>query len=478
MRRRLRPFIAAVAMLLSLAAAAPARAAAPEDEDPAWYAKKATWVETLEAARDAFAEAMTQPGARPPLPDFGEDDFTVTAWVRTRKGGTILAKAPAEGKWAPQGKTLFVRGGRLAYDVGWVGNLTGKTNLADGEWHHAALVKDGETLRLLVDGEVDKEGSLDAGPDVPEHVLKIGTTSANFPAPSGLAGSLDHVCLFGRALSPEEVRAAAKAFDPTAMKGLAACWTFDDGHADSSAAGHDGFVRGEVAWPEGKVGRAIRLDGAAHVVVSAEAGFAHVWPLLKRDFPDVDPLFDGDSLAGWHKRNRAGHASGAAWEVTGGAITGVQELPGGIGMLVTREAYEDADLRLQVRCDAPLEAGIHLRMGGFAGGWEVTLHCRDGGDVAGVACGGFFDRVHKRGEGWKKVWKPDDWNDLRIVIRGHPPTIRTYLNGKAMTAFNAEGVELDDPPPARGPIALKVSGPEPCFNHRLRVRRARVRRLK
>jgi hypothetical protein len=308
--------------------------------------------------------------------------------------------------------------------------------------------------------------------------LKIGHTSQNFPDPPGLTGSLDHVCLFGRALSAEEVRAAAKRFDPRAMKGLAACWPLDGDAADATAAGHDGYVRGDAAWTEGKVGKAIRLDGRAHVVVSPQAGFAQAWTLLKRDFPDVEPLFNGTSLAGWHKRNRPGHASGAAWEVADDAVTGKQELPGGVGMLITREAYKDVDLRLQVRFDGPLAAGVHFRMSGFESGWEVTLDPRDGGDVAGVTAGGFFDRVHKQAEGWKNAWKPDDWNDLRIVIRGQPPTIRTWLNGKAMTTFNAEGVELDDPPPARGPIALKVSGPEACFNHRLRVRHLRLRRLK
>ena len=477
MTHGLRAFLLVITVTLLLSPATPGLAAA-KDADPPWYAKRGTWVETFEAARDAFAEAMKQPGAKKSLPDFGRDDVTVTAWVRTEKGGTVLAKAPADGKWAPQGKALFVRGGRLAYDVGWVGTLAGKTNVADGAWHHVALVKKGKTLRLLVDGKVDKEGSLGAGPDVPEHVLKIGYTSENYPRPSGLAGSLDHVCLFGRALSPEEVRATAKAFDPKAMKGLAACWPMDGDPADSSGAGHDGFARGEVAWSEGKVGRAIRLDGGSQLVVSPEAGFAKVWTLMKRDFPGVEPLFDGQSLAGWRSRNRAGHASGAAWEVEGGAITGVQELPGGVGMLITREVYADVDLRLQIRCDGPLDAGIHFRMAGFESGWEVTLDPRDGGDVAGVACGGFFDRVHKRGAGWKDAWKIDDWNDLRVTLQGDPPTIRTWLNGKAMTTFTAEGVELDDPPPARGPIALKVAGPEPCFNHRLRVRHVRVRRLK
>jgi len=472
---------AAVAALATAAATTVlCAAAAKQDEDPPWYQKRDTWVETFEAARDAFAKAAARPDPRrATLPDFGKDNFSVTAWIRTGKGGTILAKAPAEGNWAPQGKTLFVRGGRLAYDIGWVGQLAGGAKVADGEWHHVALVKDGKTLRLLVDGRRDKEGALDGKPDVPDHVLKLGATSANFPQPqSAFAGDLDEVCLFGRALSDDEVRAAMAGVDPKKAKGLAACWPFEDGLADATGRGHDAAAAGRVETVEGKAGKAIRLDGKTGAVVGGDAGFARVWPLLARDFPGIEPLFDGRSLEGWRPMNHPGHASGAAWEVVDGAIDGVQELPGSVGLLVTRQAFGDVDLRLQVRCDRPAEAAILLRMSGFEGGWEVTLRCRDGGDAGGVAAGGLFDAVHARATGWMDAWKKDDWNDLRITVEGDPPVIRTWLNGKPMTTFKAAGATLDEPPPARGPIGLKIAGDEPCFNHHVRFRYVRVEGVK
>jgi len=472
--------VAAVAAFTTAATPALCAAATKKDEDPPWYQKRDTWVETLEASRDAFAKAARGPDARhATLPDFGKDDFSITAWIRTKKGGTILAKAPAKGNWAPQGKTLFVRGGHLAYDIGWVGQLAGSAKVADGEWHHVALVKEGKTLRLLVDGRRDKEGTLAGKPDVPDHVVKLGNTSADFPRPqSAFAGELDEVCLFARALSDDEIRAAMAGVNPKQTKGLAACWPFENGLADATGRHHDAAAAGRVETVKGKIGKALHLDGKRGVVVGGEAGFARIWPMLARDFPGVEPLFDGLSLAGWRPMNHPGHASGAAWEVVDGTIDGVQELPGSVGQLVTRQAFGDVDLHLQVRCDWPAEASIVLRSSGFDAGWEVTLQCRDGGDVGGVKAGGLFDAVHAKAKGWMDAWKKDDWNDLRVTIAGDPPTICTWLNGRAMTTFKAANVTLDEPPPARGPIALKIAGDEPCFNHHVRFRYIRLKGVK
>ena len=61
-------------------------------------------------------------------------DFTWTAWIKTDSDGTIIAFAPASGDWAPGGKTLFVRGGTLGVDIGWVGAQSSPTAVDDGQW--------------------------------------------------------------------------------------------------------------------------------------------------------------------------------------------------------------------------------------------------------------------------------------------------------------------------------------------------------
>jgi len=469
-------------LVACLVAGSAALGAAPSPKkDPPWYQRKATWLETLRAAEAAFAEAMKRPNARgTPLPDFGRDDFTAAAWVRTRRGGTVVAKAPAEGTWTPQAKALFIRGGRLTYDIGWVGSLSAPPPLADGAWHHVALVKKGRTLALLVDGKVAKRGSLEGKADPAEAVLKLGMAAKNFPQPqSGLVGELDEVVLLGRALSEAEVKALAEGAAPAKTAGLVAYWPFENGLADASGRGHDAYAQGgRAALVEGKRGKAVRLDGRTALVVGGEAGFAQVWGLLARDFPGVEPLFDGRTLSGWRRMNRPGHGWGAVWEVQDGAIVGVQEWPGSRGILASRRAFGDVDLRLQVRTEWPVDAAVLVRMDRFEGGYEVTLYGRDeGGDIGGVACGGFFDRVHRKAKGWEAVWKKDDWNDLRVTVRGQPPVVRTWVNGKPMMTLEAKDLKLDEPPPARGAIGLKIAGPEASFNHRVFFRYIRVRPL-
>ena len=48
----------------------------------------------------------------------------------------LAAQVPVEGKWAAQGKTFFVRGGKLDFDIGWVGAVTSRGRVADGRDRH------------------------------------------------------------------------------------------------------------------------------------------------------------------------------------------------------------------------------------------------------------------------------------------------------------------------------------------------------
>ena len=72
--------------------------------------------------------------------DFGSGDFTIAAWVRPgSQGGTILSKAPAEGDWAPGGKSFFIRDGRLVFDAGWVGDVQADREFGGDRWQYAAV---------------------------------------------------------------------------------------------------------------------------------------------------------------------------------------------------------------------------------------------------------------------------------------------------------------------------------------------------
>ena len=87
-------------------------------------------------------------------------DFTITARIRTDAGGTIFCKTEPGPDWVPNGKVLFVRGGRLCYDIGWVGVVQTRMRVNDNKWHDVALTWDHASaqVRLYVDGRTRRPG--------------------------------------------------------------------------------------------------------------------------------------------------------------------------------------------------------------------------------------------------------------------------------------------------------------------------------
>ena len=135
--------------------------------------------------------------------DLTEKDFSITLRLKTTVGGTIFALAQPGPKWSPNGQTFFVRGGRLGFDIGWVGVVTGKSKVDDGKWHHVAATwqKADRRVRLYVDGRLDGEGPLAAKADLPEGVVRIGFTAPNFPQPqSYFQGEMAEVRFYQRRL--------------------------------------------------------------------------------------------------------------------------------------------------------------------------------------------------------------------------------------------------------------------------------------
>jgi len=276
-------------LALALMVALPVAPGAADDSGlPRHYAKLATWFETLVRTLEAAASDEGLSRTFHPLPDFGRDGFTVSAWVRTASDGTVLAKAPREGDWPPQGKAFFVRSGRLCFDIGWVGVVTSQREVADASWHHVAVAGTGGShYALYVDGEPDAAADLPAGSDVPGHVLKIGFTSSNFPGPS-FAGEIDDLRIYASALSAAEIVACAKGDAPD--EELVARWAFDGDLRDSEPGERDATPVTGIAFAEGRLGKAISLPGGGvYLVVDSGDGVVAwdaLWAQLEADFPD------------------------------------------------------------------------------------------------------------------------------------------------------------------------------------------------
>jgi mono/diheme cytochrome c family protein len=131
-------------------------------------------------------------------------DFTVVARFRTTAGGTLVAMAPADGPWAPDAKALFIRDGRLVYDVGWLGAATAGPAVNDDTWHTAALVHREGTITLHLDGQVFASRDGFTRPDVDTHRFKIGAAAPDFAG--DFTGDLEFVRFYARALAEDEVR--------------------------------------------------------------------------------------------------------------------------------------------------------------------------------------------------------------------------------------------------------------------------------
>ena len=87
-------------------------------------------------------------------------DASYTASVRfqTTGEGTLFSKSAPDAKWSPNAKALFIRNGRLVYDIGWLGAMDSDATVNDGQPHHVVLqVRDGET-RLFLDGKPIAKG--------------------------------------------------------------------------------------------------------------------------------------------------------------------------------------------------------------------------------------------------------------------------------------------------------------------------------
>jgi hypothetical protein len=78
----------------------------------------------------------------------------------------------------------------------------------DGQWHHIALVDEGEVLRLYVDGELDSSYPYTRGP-LPMDITSAGGVVRGVDGQNLAAlftGTIDEVAMWERALSPPEVQ--------------------------------------------------------------------------------------------------------------------------------------------------------------------------------------------------------------------------------------------------------------------------------
>lgn len=179
-------------------------------------------------------------------------DFTWSLWMRgTDASGCLISRNPAGTDWNQGSKALFVRGGTLQFDTGWVGNPGTGVDVTGDQWHHVAATYDAgdDTLRLYVDGVAAYDQTFENGrfPETTDHnggQARTGLFVGQANVSGGLSdlgkydGTIDDVAIWTEALSGDEIRRL--------MDGAAPGAGGPGGATDTSLP--DGTRRAQARW--------------------------------------------------------------------------------------------------------------------------------------------------------------------------------------------------------------------------------------
>jgi putative heme-binding domain-containing protein len=200
--------------------------------------------------------------------DMFSQDFTVAARIRTQRDGSLWSVSDGGPKWVPNGQSLFIRDGKLCFDIGWVGFIRGKKRVDDGEWHDIGVSwrSSDKSLRFFVDGVLDGEGLIAAKSPLKDPVVRIGFTAPNFPA--------RNVCFEGDIVNLRYYRRFAES--PNEFKDLQSM------EASRSLMAGSWFdaSRGEQAWTSDELQKkGLEIVSVAGVIAEQpKAILAAVWP--------------------------------------------------------------------------------------------------------------------------------------------------------------------------------------------------------
>ncbi len=217
------------------------------------------------------------------------------------------------------------------------------------------------------------------------------------------------------------------------------------------------------------------------------------------------PLFDGQSLAGWHVSTQTGHSaasqhkSGGRWVVEDGAIVGSQDVPGNGGILITDEKFGDCEVVLEMQNDYGPDSGLFLRATEDGTAYQAMIDYHAGGNLMGIYGEGKLGArpsVHNftllatpaeiapvedapmplpvLPAAWRYFWRHGQWNELRARITGGAlPTIVTWINGVKIMQWTESEKRLAAP----GGIGLQVHGGGDFTRQFVRYRNLRIKKM-
>jgi hypothetical protein len=185
--------------------------------------------------------------------------LTITAWTKTLRDtpdyfGVVNKYFGGSGN----GYSLHIQNGRVyAWYFSSAGSWVypgdpgfGGTFVADGQWHHLALVVDASGGRLYVDGvETANRGWTGAAGAC---TTTIPLTFGKYPTLISLPGRIDEVTLWNRSLSVGEIGSLMRFGASGAESGLLGYWPFDEGSGnvamDATGHGFNGALQNGALW--------------------------------------------------------------------------------------------------------------------------------------------------------------------------------------------------------------------------------------
>jgi hypothetical protein len=168
----------------------------------------------------------------------------------------------------------------------------------------------------------------------------------------------------------------------------------------------------------------------------------------KTDEGTWTPLWDGKTLAGWHKIGQG------EWTIEDGAIVGRNKPANEYGHLVSDKAYKDFTIRLKYKAIAG-NSGLYFRIKeeGFSGvsGFQAEIDPqRDAGGLYETNGRGWV--VHPTPEDVAKWYKPGEWNEMAVSAKGGDVVV--HVNGMKSAELKGDQGKWN----GEGHFALQIHG--------------------
>ncbi len=217
--------------------------------------------------------------------------LTITAWVRTSR--TALLYDGIVNKYAPgagNGYSLHMYNGRLCGwyfgsgssvypgDPGFDGGF-----IADGQWHHVAMVIGPGGGAIYIDGVsrgTPRAWSATPSATTTTQPITIGRYATSPIVTNTFAGDLEEVGIWNRALSLNELNYLKHRRPNGKEDGLLSLWHFDEGSglttADAGPAARLGNLNGGVAWKPSAAPIALTMVATNCVRFDGATGYVQV----------------------------------------------------------------------------------------------------------------------------------------------------------------------------------------------------------